>query len=461
MDNRFLKGIAIGLTCALVLAGITIGIYMTIGKENMDNDRMNRTDQSVISDMTEEGSTWLLNDGIEEAEESLYGQTGKNAAGAVSSDTVGTDDPEAAQRELFNRKLDLIKKYIDYYYYQGYDMEEVYDKMLHAMVEALGDPYSEYYSPNEYSDIVLNSTGNYSGIGTVVTQYVTDRKMYILYPYDDTPASEAGLQPMDEIVGVDGEDVVGWDLNDVVYLMRGPEGTEVDLTIVRDGERLTFHMVRREIVLQYVESHMIDDEIGYIYCTQFTTAGATQFAEQLKELKNENIKGLIIDLRDNPGGMVDACVQMVDQILPAGKTVVYTEDKNGKKAYETTTHASSIDCPIVVLGNMNSASASEIFIGCLRDHDRATFVGTRTFGKGIVQAIIPINYDNSGLKLTGWRYFTPNGVCIDGVGLAPDIEIELEEGLETLTIPEREHDNQLEKAIEVLRAEMAEADNAA
>lgn len=449
MDNKFLKGIVIGLVCSALLIGLTIGGYLLISKTLSDDDP---------------GTGFVSGRVMEDPTGTVGGQkSAGNSAEANRTDDFKTVDVSEAEepvltdeekKALFDKKFDLIMKYIDYYYYQDYDMDDIYDMMLHAMLEGLMDPYSEYYSPNEYSDVILQSNGNYSGIGAVVTQYVTDRKMYILYPYEDTPAYEVGLKPMDEIIAVNHEDVIGWDLDDVVSMMRGPEGTDVVLTIIRDEQEMDFRMTRREIVLKYVSSKMLDDDIGYIYCTQFTTSGAEQFQAALTELKKNKLKGLIVDLRDNPGGMVDACADMVDQILPSGKVVVYTEDKRGSKQYSYTQRAVHLDVPIVVLSNQNSASASEIFMGALRDNGVATIVGTQSFGKGIVQAIIPLNYDNSGIKLTGWRYFTPSGVCIDKIGIEPDVEIELEEGLETVVITERDHDNQLEKAIEVLKEKM-------
>lgn len=454
MDNRFLKGIVIGLICSALLIGLTIGGYLIISKSlSKDDPGTGFVSGRVMEDPTGtvSGQTDSRNSNSSEANRT---DNVKSVDGSEAADQVLTDEEK---KELFDKKFDLIMKYIDYYYYQDYDMDDIYDMMLHAMLEGLMDPYSVYYSPNEYSDAVLQSNGNYSGIGAVVTQYVSDRKMYILYPYEDTPAYEVGLQPMDEIVAVDHVDVVGWDLDDVVAMMRGPKDTDVVLTIIRDEEEIDFQMTRREIILKYVSGRMLDDEIGYIYCTQFTTSGAEQFRDALSDLKKNNLKGLIIDLRDNPGGMVDACVEMVDQILPSGKVVVYTEDKRSSKQYSYTQKAVHLDVPIVILSNRNSASASEIFMGALRDNGIATIVGTQSYGKGIVQAIIPINYDNSGIKVTGWRYFTPNGVCIDKIGITPDIDIELEEGLETTVITERDHDNQLEKAIEVLKEKMNKA----
>ncbi len=354
---------------------------------------------------------------------------------------------DQADKNDFDKKMETILQYMDYYYTGEIDMDAMYDAMLHAAVNSLGDPYSVYYSPEEYSSLLESSSGVYSGIGATISQDMTTKAMTIVTPFTNSPAYNAGLCSGDQIVGVDGESVIGEDLSDVVSKIKGLEGTSVNITVLRDGEEITFTVTRARIEVEFVSHKMLDDKIGYILVSEFEETTAVQFSEAIADLEKQGMKGLVVDIRNNPGGLYNIVCDMLDRILPKGSLLVYTEDKYNRKDYEYAETSDTLDIPIAVIVNGNSASASEIFSGALQDYGKAVIVGTQSFGKGIVQSVIPIYYDGSGVKLTSSRYFTPNGVCIHGTGITPDVVVELEEGLEKINIELRDHDNQIDAAV--------------
>lgn len=326
------------------------------------------------------------------------------------------------------------------------DSKAAQDKMLQAMMNSLGDPYSCYYTEEEFSEMLESNSGEYSGIGAYISQNPDTKDLYISRPMPGSPAEEAGVVADDYIYTVDGEDVTGQDINVVVSKIKGPEGTTVKIGFKHnnEGEIDVIEIERRTIEVKRLESELIDGNIGYIWVYEFEEKTDTQFKAALDKLKDEGIEGLIIDLRDNPGGDLDVVCDMADMFLDEG-TIVYTKEKNGGGE----TRKSDAKCeklPIVILTNGNSASASEIFTGSLKDRGVATVVGTNTFGKGIVQAVYSLT-DGTGLKITESEYYLPNDECIHGVGIAPDIEIELdrEKYIEDGT------DNQKEKAVEVMK----------
>ena len=276
----------------------------------------------------------------------------------------------------------------------------------------------------------------------------------IVRPYKDGPAYNAGLLPDDIIYKVEGEEVTGEDLSEVVSKIKGKEGTKVNITIYRDGvaDPMDFTLERKKINIPTIEYEMLEDDIGYILIYEFDSITISQFSNALKALEKMGMKGLIVDVRDNPGGLLDSVVKILDRLLPRG-LIVYTEDKYKNRTEENAKNPDKFDQPIVVLINGNSASASEIFAGALQDYEKATIVGTTTFGKGIVQRILPLS-DGTALKLTVSKYFTPKGRNIHGTGIEPDIEVELSEDLKQLVTIPRDDDNQLQKAIEVLKDKM-------
>ena len=381
------------------------------------------------------------------AAKTIADETLENAGSAAA---IANRDPlvvDAGDKSDFDKKMDTILQYMDYYYNGEIDMDAMYDAMLHAAVSSLGDPYSVYYSPEEYSALLESSSGVYSGIGATISQDMTTKAMTIVTPFTNSPAYNAGLCSGDQIVGVDGESVIGEDLSDVVTKIKGLEGTTVDITILRDGREITFTVTRARIEVEFVSYKMLEDKIGYILVSEFEETTADQFSAAIADLEKQGMKGLVVDIRNNPGGLYNIVCDMLDRILPKGSLLVYTEDKYSRKAYEYAETTDTVDIPIAVIVNGNSASASEIFSGALQDYGKAVIVGTQSFGKGIVQSVIPIMYDGSGVKLTSSRYFTPNGVCIHGTGITPDVVVELEEGLEKINIELRDHDNQIDAAV--------------
>lgn len=348
-------------------------------------------------------------------------------------------------------KVSEISQYMDLYYYEDYDVEEVRNGILHGFVDGLGDPYSVYYTKEEYEEMNIQTTGTYYGIGAGLRQDPKTMEVTVSKVYSGTPAEEAGLLKDDVILYVDDIDATSMELSKLVQNIRGEEGTKVHLKIYRDAtkETLEFDVERRNVELPSVEGKMLEDGIGYIQISEFQTNTAAQFDTQLKALMQQGATGFVVDLRDNPGGLLSAVTEILDELLPEG-LIVYTEDKYGKRE-EFKSDAQSIDLPMVVLVNGNSASASEIFAGAVKDHGYAKIIGTTTYGKGIVQKILKLS-DDDALKMTIAKYYTPNGNYIHGVGIEPDIEIEYE-------VPEdgvynQDTDNQLKKAVEVLKEEL-------
>lgn len=350
-------------------------------------------------------------------------------------------------------KINELTAYIDLYYYDETSTEKLQNGLYTGLLEGLGDKYSVYYNEEEYQQSRVSMTGKYYGIGAGLRQDVDTMVVSISKVYEGTPSEEAGLLAEDIILSVDGTDATSMEVTDLVKLIRGEEGTTVHLEIYRatTNEYLSFDVERANVTLPSVSCEMLSDEIGYIRIESFETDTALQFEEALAELENQGMHSLVIDLRYNGGGLVDSVVQILDDILPEG-LLVYTEDKNGNRQEYTSSGDTHFDYPMVVLINQDSASASEIFAGAIKDYGYGTLIGTTTFGKGIVQTIFPLS-DGDAVKLTTAKYFTPKGNYIHGVGIEPDIELEYEyldpEGEEY----EMQYDNQIQKAMEVLSGE--------
>lgn len=354
---------------------------------------------------------------------------------------------KAREDELAERteeKLEQMKYIIDELYLYSDDVteEELEDGILKGYVEALGDPYSVYYNEEETTELYESTEGEYSGVGVVLSQNVNTRIVTAVQIYDG-PAKEAGVKEGDILYKVDGEDVSTAELAETVKKIKGKEGTTVALTVIREEEKeeLTLEMVRKKIQVQTVESEMKEDHIGYIRITEFDSVTYEQFKNALETLEGQNMEGLVVDLRSNPGGSLNTVVEILDLLLPEG-TVVYTEDKNGKKEVYSS-DKEECEVPIAVLVNGYSASASEIFAGAIQDYEKGPIVGTTTYGKGIVQQLIGLK-DGTSLKVTISEYFTPNGRNIHGKGIEPDVKVESEE-------TQSEIDRQLETALEEVK----------
>lgn len=353
-------------------------------------------------------------------------------------------------------KVEYIENIINRDYYKKPNNEELLEGELKGMVNALGDPYSAYLTKDEYEEITEDTSGEFGGIGVIIVPG-EDNLITVVSPIEGTPGEKAGIKSEDKIIKINGDEFLAEEINAAVREMKGRPGTEVDVTILRKdasgkNEYKDLKIKREIIKVESVESSVIDKDIGYIKIKSFDEPTHDDFKKALNDLeKNKKVKGLIIDLRSNPGGLLDSTAAIADDLLDAGD-VVYTQDRHGKKEYLKSKDGKS-DLPLVVLVNGGSASASEILAGAIKDRGRGKLVGEQTFGKGLVQSIMPLP-DGTGLKLTIMEYFTPNGVNIHGIGLKPDYEVKLPEDIQGIGVEFMEKDTQLQKAIEVLNTEI-------
>ena len=354
----------------------------------------------------------------------------------------------------YEEKLKQIAGILDQYYYQPIDYNEVVDGLYHGMVDSLGDPYTVYFNESEMNSFQESSSGSYAGLGCAVT-IGDDKYPRLTRVFPGSPADIAGLLADDVVVEVDGEDLYGVALDIVVTKVRGPIGSHVELTIYRAGEPDYLHIdVTRNIVeIPTVEAKMLNGNIGYIIVSEFDEVTAEQFNTAVDTLLDQHMAALIVDLRGNPGGTLYTVKSMLSRILSKGTLLVYMEDKYGKREEHFSNTNDTIDLPIAVLMNGNSASASEVFAGCLQDYGKAILVGTQSFGKGIVQTLVPLG-DGSGIKVTISSYFTPKGRNIHKIGLTPDVEVDLLPELKKLNSIPIEDDNQLKAAIDALKERM-------
>ena len=388
----------------------------------------------------------------------LISWTGINVACLATNSQIlitnkeSADDGEGAVLDADTvSKINELTAYTKLYYYDDIENEKLQDGLYTGLIDGLGDKYSVYYNEEDYQALQISTTGQYYGIGAGLSQDKDTMVVTVNKVYEGTPSESAGLLKDDVIVSVDGTEAASMELSELVKLIRGEKGTTVHLEIYRPSteENLSFDVERQDITLPSVSHKMFEDGIGYVHIDSFETETATQFEEAVKDLEDQGMKALIIDVRYNPGGMVTAVVQILDDILPEG-TVVYTEDKNGNRQDYTSSGDTYLDYPLAVLINGESASASEILAGAVKDYQYGTLIGTTTFGKGIVQTIFPLE-DGDAVKLTTAKYFTPNGNYIHGVGIGPDIELEYEYLDKDATSYDEAYDNQIQKAIEVLK----------
>ena len=333
-------------------------------------------------------------------------------------------------------KLQYLKALIDEYF-----IEDIYK----GYIDGLEDPYSVYYDEEETREMNETTSGEYQGVGFVVSQDKDTEIITVLQVYEDSPAQEAGIKDGDILYKVDGEELSGLDLTEVVRKIKGEEGTEVELTVLRgdNAEEVTVTAVRRTIEAQTVSHEMKENGVGYIRISEFDSVTYEQYKTALEDLEANGMQSLIVDLRSNPGGNLVTVCDILDLMLPEG-TIVYTEDKNGEKNEFTSDEENQFTKPLVVMMNGYSASASEIFAGAVQDYGTGQIVGTQSYGKGVVQQIFDLK-DGTSLKLTIAEYFTPNGRNINGEGITPDVEVEYE-----YDEANPEADNQLDKAIEVV-----------
>lgn len=416
--NKFWRGVMVGvlvtaLVC-LITVGASAGIYM-FGRRVIDN-------QTQVQ---------------------------------VRTEGTPSQAQEPVNFENVTKKLEQIQDIIDkkYLFEEKIDTSEEEAGIYQGFLSGLNDPYAVYYTPDELTSFLDETNGSYCGIGALVSQNVQTGISTIVRVFEGSPAEEAGILPGDALYKVDGTEVIGMDLSLLVNnYVKGEEGSQLTITVYREnsGEYKDITLTRRPIDVQTVSGKMLDEEIGYISVAEFDRVTADQFKSKIEGLQGEGMKRLIIDLRNNPGGEVTTVVSMADYILKDGGRILTVANKKGTEETYDAEDGHSLEIPMVVLVNGNSASASEVFTGAMKDYGVATIVGTKTFGKGIVQTLMPLS-DGSAIKLTTDHYYTPNGNDIHGKGIEPDVEVELdEEAAQEVVIPE-EKDNQLQKAVEVVK----------
>ena len=358
---------------------------------------------------------------------------------------------QGAVTDAFVEKAKLIEETVKDNYTGEIDDQDMEEYMYKGLMASLGDPYSAYYTSEEYEELNAETTGSYQGIGVVMQQDADTGEVKVLRCYEGGPGAEAGLLPEDVLIQVNGENVAGMELSEVVDLVKSSEGGTASLIISREGESdyLEINVPLEEVNIPVVEYEMLEDNIGYISIYEFTGQAVSQYEEAFEELQSQGMKRMIIDVRNNPGGLLTSVCDLLEDMLPEG-LMVYTEDKDGKRQEYTCDGENELEMPLVVLVNGNSASASEIFAGAIQDYGTGTIVGTTTFGKGVVQSLIPFT-DGSAIKTTTAKYYTPSGRCIHGTGIEPDVEVELTEGLEQKSELTYEEDNQLQTAVETVK----------
>lgn len=350
------------------------------------------------------------------------------------------------------KKLIGIREFLQAHYYEDTDPRTLEEGAIRGMLGALEDPYTVYMDRDEYESFMTYTTGIYEGVGLVV-EGKEDGYIQVVAPIEDTPSDRAGIRTADRIIKVDGREVYADKLDQAVAMMKGPEGTEVVLTIFREGiaEPFEVKIVRQQIRLVTVKSDILEDDIGYIRISTFDEKTSEDFQREIKELQGQDIKSLIIDLRGNPGGLLDQVVKIADYIMGEG-LIVYTENRQGKRTEETS-DARELGLPLVILVDGGSASASEILAGAVQDSGTGVLVGTKTFGKALVQTIQAMD-DGSAIKMTVAKYYTPKGRSIQDEGIEPDYVINLPEGA-IMGEYRKGKDPQLAKAIDLAKSEDA------
>lgn len=437
--NKFWKGFLVGTLvmafAGLVIVGVSAGIFL-IGRAVMD-DPVQMAGESHPAEPVGEGELDL---------------------GRIAE------------------KMGYIQDIVDNYYLFEEDMELVEDGVYMGLMYGLNDPYSVYYNEEDYQSLMEDTTGEYCGIGAMVSQNRSTGIATVVRVFEGSPSFEAGLLPGDILYKVGDEEVAGMELDLLVSnYIRGEEGSKVSLVVLRGetNEEVELVMERRKVEIPTVEHEMLADNVGYVEVLQFDTVTSQQFKTAIEDLEAQGMEKLVIDLRDNPGGVLDAVVEMMAYVLPEDKMdgmLVYTADKDGngerffcedgKLKHESDygqraggypkEDGHSLDLPLAVLVNGNSASASEVFTGAILDYEAGVVVGTQTFGKGIVQSVLPLG-DGTAIKLTTAHYYTPDGFDLHGEGLTPDIEVELDEELRNQAVVEKSEDNQLQAAIAALQ----------
>lgn len=356
----------------------------------------------------------------------------------------------SSENSKISSALTSIRKIIDKKFLGEIDEEKILNETIKGYVKGLDDPYTEYMTKEEMEEFNTDIMGNFTGIGIYLTNDVERNVIVIISPIKDSPAYKAGILPGDIITKVDGVSYTGEQLTEASNKIKGEIGTKVKLEILRNDETIELEITREHIKINHVESKILNNNIGYIEFNSFDDGCSDEFKEKVEELKSKNITSLIIDIRNNGGGLVDEAIKIADYIVEKDTTLLITKDKTGEEEITKAEIDPIIDVPIVVLTNGSSASASEILAGALKDNGKATIVGEKTYGKGVIQQLLTLT-DGSGLKITTSEYYTPNRNKINEVGITPDVEVKLDEEIEDELTIEESKDNQLQKAIEILK----------
>lgn len=346
------------------------------------------------------------------------------------------------------QKLNYLESLINEEYLEEKEEDSLREGLYAGLMSGLNDPYSTYYTAEQYKELNTSNEGSYVGIGAVL-QKDKDGGAKIVQLYEGGSGEQTGLKKGDVLKAIDGEDITEKETSDIASMIRESDKDSVSLTIQRDEETKEMKVEIRDVEIQTVSHEMLDDETGYIRISEFSEVTSNQYKKAFEDLQDKGMKKLVVDLRDNPGGLLTAVCDVLRQILPEG-LIVYTEDKNGKKEEEKCDGKSELAMPLAVLVNGGSASASEIFAGAVKDYGIGTIVGTTTYGKGVVQTIQPLS-DGSAVKITIAKYFTPKGNDINKKGIAPDVEAELSEDSTDWTELTHEEDTQLQAALKEIR----------
>lgn len=369
-----------------------------------------------------------------------YIHIGVNGDVYIQSDAVTDSDGIGSEVE---GKLNAIDSVLESFYFGDVDDETAKDNIYKAYLSSYGDKYTMYYTADEYKALKESTNGKFYGIGAVC-QLSGEGGVLLVDVYDNGAGYQAGLRSGDRVVNVDGRDITDMELSSAVALIKGDKGTSVTLEVIRGTERLTFSAVRDAVEAKTVSYTLLDNNIGYLSISQFEEVTTKQFKAAVEDLQSQGMKGLVIDIRNNPGGLLDTVVGMLKYMLPDG-LIVYTEDKQGNRKEYKGQDNDEFNLPLAVIVNGNSASASEIFAGAIQDYGKGTIIGTQTYGKGIVQTVKPLT-DGSAIKFTIAKYFTPKGQDIHGKGVTPDMVVEY--------YTDADVDTQLDAAIKNVEAQI-------
>ena len=367
-----------------------------------------------------------------------------------TGNSIGNNIIISSSNDDIATELDKYKKIIDKYYLGEVDEEKLKEGAIKGYIEGLGDEYTEYISKEDMEEYLEDATGNFVGVGIYMVQDTESNRIMVLSPIKNSPAEKAGILPGDLIVSVDGVEYTASDMSVAATKIKGEVGSKVSLKILRGTETLDFELTRENIKVNPVEGKVLENNIGYIEFSSFDEGTAEEFKNKFQELQGQGIQSLIIDLRNNGGGIVDEALEIAGFIADKDSVLLYEVDKNNNEKVEKSENDPIINMPVIILTNENTASSSEILAGALKDLGKAKIVGTKTFGKGVIQQLLTLP-DGSGLKITSEEYLTPNKTKINKVGIEPDETVELPETVENVLQVEEKDDTQLAKAIEMLK----------